>query len=152
LFLYPGALLMLVGLATGLWLLPGPRTIRGVNFDIHTLLFAALAVIIGFQAINFAVFTKVFAVSEGLLPENLRFSRALRLLSLETGLIVGGLLLIVGIACSVYALTGWEATSFGNLDPTRTMRLVIPSVTALTIGFEIILSSFFLSVLRMKRR
>jgi glycosyltransferase involved in cell wall biosynthesis len=152
LFLYPGALLMLVGLATGLWLLPGPRTIRGVNFDIHTLLFAALAVIIGFQAINFAVFTKVFAVSEGLLPENLRFSRALRLLSLETGLIVGGLLLIVGIACSVYALTGWEATSFGNLDPTRTMRLVIPSVTALTIGFEMILSSFFLSVLRMKRR
>jgi glycosyltransferase involved in cell wall biosynthesis len=152
LFLYPGLLLMLVGLATGVWLLPGQRTVAGINFDIHTLLFAALAVIIGFQAVNFAVFTKVFAVSEGLLPENLRFSRALRLLNLEAGLAVGGLLLIIGIACSVYAVTGWGARSFGNLDPTRTMRFVIPSVTALTLGSEIILSSFFLSILRMKRR
>lgn len=152
LFLYPGALLMLVGLATGLWLLPGQRTVAGINFDIHTLLFAALAVIIGFQAVNFAVFTKVFAVSEGLLPENRRFNRMLHVLNLEVGLVVGGLLLFIGVACSVYAVTGWEARSFGNLDPTRTMRFVIPSVTALTLGSEIILSSFFLSILRMKRR
>lgn len=152
LFLYPGVLLMLIGLATGLWLLPGKRTVGGINFDIHTLLFAALAVIIGFQAVNFAVFTKVFAVSEGLLPENFRFSKIMRLLPLEVGLSVGGLLLIIGLACSVYAVTGWEARSFGNLDPTRTMRFVIPSVTALTLGSEVILSSFFLSILRMKRR
>ena len=152
LFLYPGALLMLVGFATGLWLLPGQRTVAGINFDIHTLLFAALAVIIGFQAINFAVFTKVFAVSEGLLPENLRFSRALRLINLETGLAVGGLLLLVGIAGAIYALSGWGTRSFGNLDPTRTMRVVIPSITSLTLGVEIILSSFFLSILGMRRR
>lgn len=152
LFLYPGALLMLIGLATGLWLLPGQRTIDGVNFDIHTLLFAALAVIIGFQAINFAVFTKVFAISEGLLPEDDRFSRALRFVSLEVGLVVGGLLLLVGIAGAIYALSGWGTRSFGNLDPTRTMRVVIPSITCLTLGVEIILSSFFLSILGMKRR
>jgi glycosyltransferase involved in cell wall biosynthesis len=152
LFLYPGALLMLAGLATGLWLLPGERTIAGIHFDIHTLLFAALAVILGFQAVNFAVFTKVFAISEGLLPEDARFSSALRILSLEGGLVVGGMLLLVGIAGSVYALSGWGARSFGPLDPTRTMRVVIPSVTALTLGFEIILSSFFLSILGMKRR
>ena len=152
LFLYPGALLMLVGFATGLWLLPGQRTVAGINFDIHTLLFAALAVIIGFQAVNFAVFTKVFAVSEGLLPENLRFSRALRLINLETGLAVGGLLLLVGIAGAIYALSGWGTRSFGNLDPTRTMRVVIPSITSLTLGVEIILSSFFLSILGMRRR
>jgi hypothetical protein len=142
----------LLGFATGLRLLPGQKTIDGINFDIHTLLFAALAIIIGFQAVNFAVFTKVFAVSEGLLPENHRFSGALHLLTLEVGLVVGGLLLIIGIAGSVYALTGWRARSFGNLDPTSTMRAVIPSVTALMLGFEIILSSFFLGILRMKRR
>src|SRR5215510_9486646 len=62
LFLYPGALLMIAGLAAGIWLSPRQRTIAGIGFDIHTLLFAALAVIIGFQAINFAVFTKVFAI------------------------------------------------------------------------------------------
>lgn len=152
LFLYPGVTLMLVGLITGLWLLPGRKTIDGITFDIHTLLFAALAIIIGFQAVNFAVFTKVFAVSEGLLPENPRFSRVLDTLTLEMGLLVGGLLLAIGIGGSAYALTGWEARSFGNLDPTSTMRVVIPSVTALMLGFEIVLSSFFLSILRMKRR
>jgi len=152
LFLYPGVLLMLIGLATGVWLLPRARTIAGINFDIHTLLFAALAVILGFQAINFAVFTKIFAVSEGLLPEDARLSAALRIISLEGGLIAGGLLLLVGVAGSIYALSGWGARSFGSLDPTRTMRIVIPSITALTLGFEIILSSFFLSILGMKRR
>jgi len=152
LFLYPGVLLMLIGLATGVWLLPRARTIAGINFDIHTLLFAALAVILGFQAINFAVFTKIFAVSEGLLPEDARLSAALRIISLEGGLIAGGLLLLVGVAGSTYALSGWGARSFGSLDPTRTMRIVIPSITALTLGFEIILSSFFLSILGMKRR
>jgi glycosyltransferase involved in cell wall biosynthesis len=152
LFLYPGVLLMLIGLATGVWLLPRARTIAGINFDIHTLLFAALAVILGFQAINFAVFTKIFAVSEALLPEDARLSAALRIISLEGGLIAGGLLLLVGVAGSIYALSGWGARSFGPLDPTRTMRIVIPSITALTLGFEIILSSFFLSILGMKRR
>jgi len=152
LFFYPGALLMLAGLAAGVWLLPGHRTIHGVTFDIHTLLFAALAVIIGFQAVNFAVFTKVFAISEGLLPRDDRFNKALSLVSLETGLVAGGLLLVLGIAGAIYALSGWGTRSFGNLDPTRTMRVVIPSVTSLTLGVEIILSSFFLSILGMKRR
>jgi glycosyltransferase involved in cell wall biosynthesis len=152
LFFYPGALLMLAGLAAGVWLLPGQRTIHGVTFDIHTLLFAAVAVIIGFQAVNFAVFTKVFAISEGLLPRDDRFNKALSLVSLETGLVAGGLLLVLGIAGAIYALSGWGTRSFGNLDPTRTMRVVIPSVTSLTLGVEIILSSFFLSILGMKRR
>ena len=152
LFLYPGALLMLVGLVIGLWLLPGERIIAGVHFDIHTLLFAGIAMILGFQAINFAVFTKVFAISEGLLPEDLRLRRVLDIVTLEIGLVVGVMLLLVGVAGSVYALSGWGITSFGPLEPTHTMRIVIPSVTALTLGFEIILSSFFLSILGMKRR
>jgi glycosyltransferase involved in cell wall biosynthesis len=152
LFFYPGAFLMLAGLTTGLWLWPGERTIQGVNFDIHTLLFAALAVIIGFQAINFAVFTKVFAISEGLLPDDPAFDKILRGIKLEIGLVVGIILLLAGLASSVYALSGWGAHSFGSLDPSRTMRIVIPAVTSLTLGVEIILSSFFLSILRMKRR
>jgi glycosyltransferase involved in cell wall biosynthesis len=152
LFLYPGAFLMIAGLAIGFWLLPSERIIAGIHFDIHTLLFAAIAVIVGFQAVNFAVFTKIFAINEGLLPEDPRLRRVLRVVSLEAGLIIGGLLMLIGIAGSIYALSGWGLRSFGPLDPTRTMRLVIPTVTALTLGFEIILSSFFLSILGMKRR
>jgi Glycosyl transferase family 2 len=143
LFLYPGALLMLLGLLAGGWLLLGPRVVEGVTFDVHTLLYAALAVIIGFQAVVFAVFTKVFAISEKLLPEDPRLDRMFRYVTLETGLIVGSLLLLAGAAVSVYAFNSWSAQEFGPLDPSKTLRMVIPAVTALTLGFQIVLSSFF---------
>ena len=152
LFLYPGALLMLIGLITGVWLLPGPRSIGSVTFDVHTLLYSAAAIIIGFQAINFAVFTKIFAVSEKLLPEDPRLNRMFRYITLETGLIVGGGLVLLGLVSSFYALGVWGVRSFGPLDPTENLRIIIPAVTSLTLGCEIVLSSFFLSVLGMKRR
>ena len=70
LFLYPGTLLMVAGLVVGLVLLQGPVFIGGLGFDAQTLLYAAAAIVLGFQAIAFGVFTKVFAISEGLLPED----------------------------------------------------------------------------------
>ena len=152
LFLYPGGLLMLLGLATGLWLLPGPRIIRGVIFDIHTLLYAAIMIIIGFQAILFAVFTKIFAITEGLLPEDPRLNKLFRFITLETGLLVGSALLLVGLAGSLYAVGVWGMRSFGPLDTSRTLRSIIPPATALVLGSQIVLSSFFLSVLGLKRR
>src|ERR1700694_4228183 len=103
LFLYPGALLMIVGLLVALLLLPGPRVIAGVAFDVHTLLYAAMAVIIGFQAIVFAMFTKVFAISEGLLPEDTRLDKAMDYITLEVGLIAGLLLVFLGLTGSIYA-------------------------------------------------
>jgi glycosyltransferase involved in cell wall biosynthesis len=148
LFLYPGLLLMLLGLMFGLWLLPGARGI----FDIHTLLFAATAILVGFQAVAFAIFTKVFAISEGLLPEDRRLNRIFRYINLEVGLIVGGALLLIGIAGSIYAFSAWEANLFGPLEPSQTMRIVIPSVTCIALGVQMIFSSFFLSVLGLKRR
>ncbi len=152
LFLYPGALLMLLGTLIGIWLLPGPQIIGGVGFDIHTLLFAAMAVLLGFQAINFAAFTKVFAVTEGLLPADDRVNRLFRTITLEVGLAIGGALIAVGLAVSVGALWYWSARHFGPLDPAKTLRLVIPGVVSLTLGVQIVLSSFFLSVLGMARR
>jgi glycosyltransferase involved in cell wall biosynthesis len=152
LFLYPGLALILLGLVTGLLILPGPLTFGSIHFDIHTLLYAAMAVVIGFQAVTFALFTKVFAISEGLLPEDARLNRLLRWINLELGLMVGALLLFFGLGTSVYALSGWGALAFGALDPFRVMRMIIPAVTALVLGCQIILSSFFLSVLRLRRR
>ncbi|MBD0327438.1 MAG: glycosyltransferase family 2 protein, partial [Pyrinomonadaceae bacterium] len=151
LFLYPGLLLMMLGLAVGLWLFPGPRKLGGVTIDVHTMLFAAVAVVIGFQAVVFAVFTKIFAISEGLLPEDPRLSRVFRYVTLEVGLIVGALLLLAGLAGSLYAYIYWGEHSFGPLDTSRTMRVVIPSVTALALGSQTILSSFFLSILGLRR-
>jgi len=152
LFLFPGALLMLLGLLTMLWLLPVPRVVAGVTFDVHTLLYAAAAIIIGFQAILFAVFTKVFAISEGLLPPDKRLESLFRYITLESGLIIASLLILAGLSGTAYAYWFWDQLSFGNLDPARTMRIVIPAVTALTVGCQTLFSSFFLSILGLRRR
>ena len=152
LFLYPGAILMLLGFLAALWLLPGSRTLGSITFDIGTLLYAASAIVIGFQAVNFSVFTKIFAISEGLLPPDQRLERLFKYITLETGLIVGAILILIGFGMSVYAVSSWGAHSFGDLEPTQILRIVIPSVTALMLGFEVVLSSFFLSVLGMKRK
>jgi len=152
LFLYPGLLLMFFGTFSGGLLLQGPVFIGRVGFDIQTLLYSAVAIVIGFQAIVFAMFTKVFATSEGLLPGDPRLDRLFRNLSLERGLVVGVLLLLAGLGGSIYAVSFWDEKSFGPLDPSKTLRIIIPSITSLILGCQILLSSFFLSVLGLRRR
>jgi glycosyltransferase involved in cell wall biosynthesis len=151
LFLYPGLLLMLVGAVVSGWLLVGPRVVDGITFDIHTFLYAAMAIVIGYQTVIFAIFTKVFAITEGLLPEDARLKTLFTYIKLETGILAGALLLVAGIGLSVYALSFWSATSFGPLDPSRTLRLVIPAVTLIALGLQTVLSSFFLSILGLER-
>jgi glycosyltransferase involved in cell wall biosynthesis len=152
LFLYPGLLLMVVGLVAGLVLLQGPVVIAGVGFDSQTLLYTAAFVILGFQAVMFAVFTKVFAISEGLLPEDPKLNIQRIKVSLERGLILGASLILTGLVCSVYSVWSWKQVSFGILKPAHTLRIIIPAVTALIIGVQIVFASFFLSVLGLRRR
>jgi glycosyltransferase involved in cell wall biosynthesis len=152
LFLYPGIALFVLGAVVSALLLPGPRMVGNVGFDVDTLLFAAMAILIGFQSIVFATFTKVFAISEGLLPEDARLSWLFRYVTLETGLIVGVLLILAGTGSWVLGLEYWRSHLFGPLDPEKALRIVIPGVVFFTLGFQVILSSFFLSVLGMGRR
>lgn len=152
LFLYPGALLMLIGLVSSLWLIAGPRHIGNITLDVQTLLYASMSIVVGFQAIIFALFTKIFAISEGLLPEDPRLNSWFRFVTLETGLLVGLALLLGGTAGTVQALNFWSGQAYGVLNPSQTLRWVIPSITALTLGCQVILSSFFLSILGLRRR
>ena len=152
LFLYPGIALFVLGAVVSALLLPGPRRIGNVGFDVDTLLFAAMAILIGFQSIVFATFTKVFAISEGLLPADARLSRLFRYVTLETGLVAGFLLVLAGTGEWVLGLEYWRGQNFGALDPETALRIVIPGVIFFTLGFQVILSSFFLSVLGMARR
>jgi glycosyltransferase involved in cell wall biosynthesis len=151
LFLIPGVALIVLGLAGYAIGLPGVR-FRGIHFDVHTLLFASLAVICGYQSIVFAVLTKVFAISEDLLPPDPVLTRAFRVIKLETGLAVGAVAMVVGAYFLYDALAIWRATGFGDLQYAVTMRWVIPGVTLVALGFETILASFFLSLLGMRRR
>jgi glycosyltransferase involved in cell wall biosynthesis len=152
LFLYPGIFLILVGLAGCAWLLPGPQVVHGVGFDVHTLLYAFALALLGFQLVAFAVFTKVFAISEGLLPEDPRLNRTFEYVTLEIGLAVGTLLIVVGIGGSIFAVSGWAKSQFGALDAGHMLRVVMPSVFSLTLGVQTICSSFFLSILGLRRR
>ncbi len=152
LFLYPGLASILLGLAVGSWLLPGPRRIGGIVFDVHTLAYAFGSMLVGFQLLAFAVFTKVFAITEGLLPEDPRMNRLFEYVTLETGLIVGAVLIALGIAGSLFAVSSWARTSFGPMNSESLLRIVMPSVFALTLGAQIIFSSFFLSILGLRRR
>ena len=153
LFLYPGVVLAVAGAGIALWLLPGRRAIGGVTFDIHTFVYAIGAVLVGVQAVGFALFTKVFAISEGLLPADPRLDRTLAAVGLESGLLVGSAFLLLGLGGTTYAFGIWGAASFGELnDIGRTLRIAALSMGALALGSQIILSSFFLSILGLRRR
>ncbi|MDQ6927914.1 MAG: glycosyltransferase family 2 protein [Actinomycetota bacterium] len=152
LFLYPGCALILVGLAMMVWLLPGPRTIGRVVLDAQTLLFAGAAVVLGYQAVLFAVLGKVFGEIEGLMPASKRLDRALQWVTLETGLLAGAALALAGVVGAAIAVEHWSSQDFGSLDFSQSMRVVVPSLVALMVGVETVLASFFLSVLGIPRR
>ncbi len=151
LFLIPGAGLMLLGLAGYAVAMPG-LTWYGVTFDAHTLLISSLAILSGYQTILFAIFTKTFAVSEGLMPEDRHYTRFYRLVNLERGLAIAALALLIGVALLLGALNQWRSTGFGRLDYAHTMRLVVPGVTLTALGIQTVMSSFFVSILGRKRR
>jgi hypothetical protein len=151
LFLTPGALLILLGVIGYALALPAV-TIRGATLDAHTLLFSSLSLICGYQAILFAVFTKVFAITEGLLPKDPRIRKLSRVITLERGALGGAVAMVGGGLLLLLAIARWAAEDFGRLDYASTMRLVVPGVTLTALGFQTVLSSFFLSILRMRRR
>ena len=151
LFLYPGALLLVLGVASMLWLLPGPRMVWGVTLDVHTLAYSAAAIVCGFQAVAFALFAKVYAIGAGLLPKDPRIARLGEVFTLEVGLMLGAALLIAGLGVTAYAVGSWGQASFSDLNPVVSMRIVLPGITALILGVQVIFSSFLFSVLGMSR-
>jgi len=152
LFLYPGALLMLAGLASMLWLLPGPREVAGVGLGVNTLVYSAAAIVCGFQAVSFAIFAKVFAINARLLPPDTRIRRFTSIVNVEVGMVAGLLLLLAGLAGGAYSLGLWSIAHYGALNPEVTLRIVAPSATAMIVGLQLIFSSFFLGVLGLRRQ
>jgi hypothetical protein len=133
------------------WLLLGPLTIAGINFDIHTLLYASVAVIIAIQSIQFWIFANIYGMREGLVPPDPWFSSLITSVArLEYGLIAGGVLLLVGLGLGIYAVGFWGGVGFGALNPERTMRLVIPSAVAIILAFQTAYGAFFISVLEIR--
>ena len=152
LFLYPGLTLMIVGLGVMAWLLPAERPFGHVNLGVDTLAYMSAAVLLGFQLVFFGVAAKVFAISEGLLPEDRNFEHWFRYITLETGLLVGIFLVLVGIGIAVSSVVSWSHTGYGPLPPVQMMRRTLPAMLCLMLGTEICFASFFLSLLGLRRR
>jgi hypothetical protein len=151
LFLFPGLLLVVLGLVGYALAMPG-LTITGITFDAHTLLFSSLAILCGYQSILFAIFSKTFAITHGLMPPDPRVDRFFELVNLEKGLIAALLAMTAGVVLLAGAVNQWRLGGFGPLDYGHTMRWVIPGVTLTALGFQTMLSSFFVSILGMHRR
>ena len=151
LFLVPGLLLMVVGAIGYAVAMPGLR-LWGATFDAHTLLFASLAILCGYQSVLFALFTKTFAISEGLMPPDPKMEGVSRLVTLERGLVIGLVALVVGLVLLLVAVNQWRLAAFGRLDYAVTMRWVIPGATLTALGVQTVLGSFFLSILGMRRK
>jgi glycosyltransferase involved in cell wall biosynthesis len=152
LFLFPGCTLMLVGLGLVAWLLPAERPLGHMNLGVDTLAYASSAVLLGFQLVFFGVAAKVFAITEGLLPEDESFDRWFRYITLETGLLVGVLLVLMGIGIAASSVVSWSHTGYGPLPPVQMMRHTLPAMLCMMLGTEICFASFFLSLLGLKRR
>jgi glycosyltransferase involved in cell wall biosynthesis len=153
LFLYPGLFLLVVGIAGMAWLIPGNRSIGDIGFDVSTLLYFSLAVIVGLQAVFFFLTARWFAITEGLLPEDHTIRRIVeRPRRLEWALLVGLLLVAAGLGLSLYAVAKWNDADFGALNYPDTLRIVIPGATLIACGMQTAFSALFLGVLGLRRR
>jgi glycosyltransferase involved in cell wall biosynthesis len=152
LFLFPGIIGFLVGAFFFALLLQGPLRVGIAFFDTNTLLVSAMAIILSFQLISFAMFTKIFAISEGLLPEDPRLNRLFPVINLEVGILIGLIIAVSGLGLLIGAFLYWAKLGFGEMSYPDSLRLVIPAITLLTLGVQIIFSSFFMSILGLKTR
>ncbi|GJL66651.1 MAG: dolichol-P-glucose synthetase [Nitrospirales bacterium] len=152
LFLLPGFLLFMIGMTTGTVLLTGPITISGITFDTNTLLISATAILAGFNLIAFGVFSKVFGISVGFLPKDRLFEKSIGENTLEIGIAIGILVCLSGIGLLGLGMWHWHVQQYGSLSYPDSLRLIIPGTTTLTLGIEIIFSSFLISLLQMSHK
>lgn len=149
LFLYPGLALLALGIALSVALYFSPLRIGPAVMDIHSMLYASAAAMLGLQLCLFALFARVSAQNAGLLPRQQALEALLRVATLERGLLLGLATAASGFVWSAVAFWQWRETGFGALDPRVVMRDTIPATALMIGGMEIMLASFLLSVLRL---
>jgi glycosyltransferase involved in cell wall biosynthesis len=150
LMLYPGACLIAIGVAAQIAIARGPIVVSGIGFDIHTMLYAGGAVILGVQLVLFALLARAIGVLKNVLPMRPTFSRFLKAFTLERGILLGMLLGASGLGLALYSVTTWAQAHLAALEPTVVMRVAIPSVTLMLTGAEVIFSSFLLKFIDVR--
>jgi hypothetical protein len=152
LMLYPGACMIGIGAAAELAILRGPVIIDGVGFDIHTMLYAAGATILGLQLVLFSLLARTVGVLKKVLPMSPPLGRFLRIFTLERGILLGVALGMAGLGLAIYSVGSWAHVRLAALDPTTMMRVAIPSVTLMLAGAQIIFASFLLGFIDVRAK
>ena len=147
LFLYPGALIFFLGLAGTLILFTGDVAFGRIVLAEHSMVLTAAAINVGFEVMLFWVFANTIAIQRGLLPRDIEFKRLQQAMSLERGLIIGAVFILIGLVAFVAAVTDWSVAGFGALVGGTAMRLVIVSGTTLVLGTQILYGSFLLHLI-----
>lgn len=149
LFLYPGLALTVLGLLGMLLILPGPLAVGSVVFDIHTLLLSSTAIIIGVQTIYSFLLAKQFTLKYGLLLEEPGYVAWFNRRSLEFLLVLGIGAIVIGATAIIYSLSFWQDQHFGSLEPGNMMRILVPSVTLIIVGFQTTITGFLRAILNL---
>ncbi|MEO8353729.1 MAG: glycosyltransferase family 2 protein, partial [Chthoniobacteraceae bacterium] len=152
LFFVPGTGLLLGGVALQLRVAAGPFRIGVIGLESNTLVVSSLAIVLGLQLISFALFARLFAVLQGVLPPSRRLGLFERLFTLERGILGGAAIAVVGLAMLLHAVFIWRAAHFGPLPTADTLRLVVPATTYIASGVQIVFTSFLLSLIGLGRR
>lgn len=151
LFLNPGISLLVLGVLAAAVLFPGVVTIGDIGFDIHTFIVASFLLLVGMQAISFAVITRRFGTTHGLMPSS-RFSTLLEALTLERVLIASGLLAGAGAIGLIKSILQWASIDFGPLEYSSLLKILIISMTSLSLGIQLALTAFLSSIVEIPTR
>lgn len=152
LFLYPGALALALGVVVSIVLLFGPVEVGSIGFDVSTMVYAMAVAVVGYQAVLFAVLTKVYAEQEGFLPAGPRFRALADRLTIERGLLAGLAIFAIGLVVAIAQVVRWGDVGFGGLDARDAVRVAVPAALGLMLGFQTMMSSMFIGILTVPTR
>lgn len=152
LFLIPGLILLIVGIIGESAVLFTDLHFARVTLGVHSMLYFGAMIVVGLQIILFSLLAKTYAINSGMNPINKddKFLNILNKLTLEKGLVLGILLIIIGFALSIYALIVWQQATWGDLNPAHVMRITIPAVYLIIIGVQMSFASFLLGILNIE--
>lgn len=148
LFLYPGILLVTLGIGAGFLLFPGGKEIGGIGFDIHTLIVTSFFLIMGTQTMSFSLLARRFGVAHQIMPPS-GFSWLLNSLTLERILIVAATLFLAGLVGLIASTLQWASTGFGPLEYSSMLRVLLLSMTVMTIGAQLAFTAFLSSIVEI---
>ena len=148
LFLLPGVALSIIGIGSLIVLYVTSPSVFGIQLFVHPMFAASLTIVMGYQLVIFALFSKTYAITH-LGERSDFFERLFKAVTLEKAVVAGFFLAFVGILIYIFILTSWISSGFSSLDQIKNS---IVGLTIVILGVQTVSSSFMLSMLGIKEQ